>query len=58
MADDDGFSKISGKNQVSADRFLVRTDRKARVKGLKQTSNYFQWTSDYSQTIPQASNRF
>ena len=58
MADDDGFSKISGKNQVSTGRFLVRTDRKANVKGLKQTLKYFQWTSDYSQTIQQASNRF
>ena len=35
MADDDGFSKISGKNQVSTGRFLVRTDGKAHVKGLK-----------------------
>ena len=58
MADDDGFSKISGKNQVSTGRFLVRTDGKAHVKGLKQSLNYFQWTSDYSQTIQQASNRY
>ena len=58
MADDDGFSKISGKNQVSTHRFLVGMDMKAHVKGLKETLNYLQWTSDYSQTIQQASNRF